>query len=125
MAFHTKQKYIPVKEEHRTTKKCFNCEKVGHFAAKCRSRIKKRSSESENTKAFLTLTTTDTTKSRNWYLDSCAFSHMTPYKETLHNLFDVDANVTTSNNHAFSVKGKGDANIQITVNCGRSISKEI
>lgn len=107
---------------------CFNCQKKGHFASKCRApkkpreeksadqHQKKNSNKSQvNTTAFLSSTLLQSDDNESWVMDSGASAHMT-YKRKYFATFNENADnnevVKLGNNQELIVKGKGTVNIK-------------
>lgn len=61
-AFLAKNRKTEIKSQNKI-RKCFNCGKPGHFAAKCRFKNKsKENKNSSNPKAFIAMAAIDNTK---------------------------------------------------------------
>jgi len=96
-------------------RKCYNCGKPGHFAAKCKAKIKHNQNEERNTqqKTFLTVAIGEQ-KDTAWYLDSCASSHMTRRNDWMKNVQVCNASVQAANNQKLNVPCKGTVNISVS-----------
>lgn len=93
-------------------KKCFVCNKPGHFAAKCRYRSRNKQPEREQI-AFIAIKSE--TKDMEWYLDSCASSHMTHNEEWLKGAREVNSSVITAGCGKLEAHSKGEVQPNIRI----------
>ena len=120
----------------KSTIKCYNCQKMGHFADECYSDTKKKgkeekantTEETEEESALMIVVSdecgelllqgmNDPHNDRMWYLDTGASSHMTGKKEFFHNIDDnMKGRVRFSDGSTIPYEGKG--NISITLKNG-------
>lgn len=116
--------------------KCFVCGKIGHKAEDCKkSKVKsdklEKSDKSESSStekeakgdtnrafyAFGVMSFSEETQParvREWYIDSGASRHMTPYKTLIGNLESTAlTKISTANNYKIDVSGIGDVKIRL------------
>lgn len=106
-AFYSKSKGTNKKETVKI-RRCYNCDKPGHLAAKCRSNTRKISEKQKTTpKAFMARISTENINSPVWYLDSCASTHMTGTKDIL----ECVSTVKLANNQ--ELVARGDVTVKV------------
>lgn len=111
--------------------RCYVCNKLGHVAKDCFKRKKNNNnfrrrnndSRSNNYKddnertAFLGYYVPNQGPERNnWYLDSCASSHMTNNKEAMENVKNTDHKITAADNEQLTATAVGDMPLVMNVN---------
>lgn len=108
--------------------KCFECNNLGHYARNC----PKRNNRSGSTKvggsndsklaevkfanAFSAQTSTVTTSSNDWFIDSGAFRHLTPRREILTEFIASsghESDISIATNERLKVAGSGTAYVNI------------
>lgn len=115
-----KEKFKSVKNDKGAIKKdfskikCYNCEKMGHYARDCTKAKKKPSEKSDSknvTESAIVAThkaNVCTTQRNEWYIDSGATAHITPFEEILTDIEEIsNMNVYTANNQAMKVSTVG------------------
>lgn len=97
------------KNKYNDPKKCFNCDKVGHFASRCRSKPKTKDTQKrQQEKTHYALNTSKGTNSNKWHIDSCASAHMTGNKKCLRDICEGDERkVTAANNEQLTAREYG------------------
>ena len=116
--------------------KCYNCQKMGHFADECYSNTKKKgkeekvnvTEETEEESALMMVVcdeygelllqgTNDSYDDRMWYLDTGASSHMTSKKSFFHKIDEnIKGRVKFSDGPTIPYEGKG--NVSVTFKTG-------
>jgi hypothetical protein len=109
--------------------RCYNCKKMGHYAAQCPLRHEKgkkkhhahaidaeeHKSKDEEFVFVSTLTGTITQGSDTWLIDSSASKHMTGFKNSLSNLTKKISSlqVELGDDSKHAVKRVGEASLQL------------
>ena len=113
--------------------KCYNCQKMGHFADECYSDTKKKgkeeranvTEETEEESALVMVISDecgelllqgmkDPHNDHMWYLDTGASNHMTSKKEFLHNINDnMKGKVRFGDGSTIPYEGKGDISVTL------------
>lgn len=143
-AFFNNQKSKSTGFDKKKKKKCFHCKKAGHTADVCRKRKSDEDGKTGSTNStsshtpkvsFIAVTMnsekpialnnsiemrnafaapTSTIQCNEWYVDSGASSHMTPYAEYLTNMKPTNAGkVMGANSAQLDVKGIGNATLKL------------
>lgn len=96
--------------------KCFNCGKKGHKAAECRSKAKSEEKTAEKSKTAFSAVylSKNETNMDEWYIDSGASYHMSPFIELFENNKSSSiTEITVANNDKMKVAGSGKLKIVI------------
>lgn len=114
-AFYSKTNVKQYKNSVKTSKKCFVCNKPGHFAAKCRYKNRKKETDKENTNQNAFMVSKAGSSEATWYLDSCASSHMTSNRNWLQNVQETSSSVITASNGKLTVVSKGTVKLNVQI----------
>lgn len=80
--------------KRKKTPKCLKCKKIGYYANKCKEKPKEEKptqkgpeekQASNKNKAYYAFISAGRPSDRNWYVDSCASTHVTAHDEWLEN----------------------------------------
>ena len=98
--------------------KCYNCNKIGHLANKCWNKGKNKSNFKPNEKSLLTFLTSndkDLNSKSDWFLDSCASTHITNNSSDMTDIVPkTDVKITTVDNSELISESIGTVPIQVT-----------
>ena len=132
-AFNTKTKHFKKKKFFKDIK-CYNCDKIGHYASDCKSPQKKTRNNkkvnvniSNNKKEdFIFQTSEQDIKSRSlWLLDSGATNHICCSKEMFQSLAEYNSFVQVGDGRNLEVNGKGNIKLQTITTSGMIINLTI
>ena len=125
--FHSKYKNDMKKNKFFKNVKCFNCNKMGHYARDCKAPNKgKQTKRKENTNinveikdskeiAFNTQESKNNNK-RTWLLDSGATSHMCCEKSLFKELKPYQSSIKVGDGRTVKVNGKGTIKCKAKIN---------
>ncbi|CAJ2662467.1 unnamed protein product [Trifolium pratense] len=110
--------------------KCYNCEKLGHFADECwykKDQQEANVAEESDVKSVLMMATIgdECEKNEEWFLDSGCSNHMTPHREWLTN-FDASkrSSIKLADGRKLAAEGIGNIVIK-SKNGGKVIISEV
>jgi len=94
------------------TGKCFNCNKIGHKSADCRTKIKRSETNNKNDVMTAIVCNTNVEKSSDWFLDSGATRHMCNDDQRFMVLKDtIRSKVYTAAEHCVDSSSAGEINL--------------
>lgn len=121
-AFMSKNKNEHKFEKFKRNFKCFKCGRKGHTAKYCKfknNEVKSEGSNKEIKSALCTYVLNASSFNKNineneWYIDSGASKHMTPFKHLLLNFQETNVtNIVTANSEKVPVLGMGKMEVRI------------
>lgn len=87
-------------------RKCYNCSSTKHLANAC-DQPKKEKKKENNAKAAFMMGFLGTNNKKEWYIDSGATRHMTPYDDLIDNKKSESDKITAANGAKIDVTGIG------------------
>lgn len=95
------------KKWKRQPRKCYNCSSTKHFANQCdKPKVEKKTEKSA--KAAFMMGFLSTNNKKEWYIDSGATRHMTPYDDLIANKKSDSDKITATNGAKIGFTGYGD-----------------
>ena len=131
-AFNTKIKHFKKKKFFKDIK-CYNCDKIGHYASDCKSPQKTRNNKKVNVnisnkkkEEFIFQTSEQDIKSRSlWLLDSGATNHICCSIEMFQSLTEYNSFVQVGDGKNLEVNGRGNIKLQTITTSGMIINLTI
>lgn len=129
-ALHIKQEASKKKSQQKRTSKseprkskesfrCFNCEELGHVAAKCpsakRESTSKQNSIKKTSSAMVLSANAIITTDDEWLADSEASAHITGRREWFSQFESVSTKFSLANSEQVSIEGRGEIEVECLV----------